>query len=116
VGPLRSFGRQLAKGTTPMLVLAVIGDGEWYGYDIAQRIRELSGGAFAPSEGALYPALHRLEAEGALVAVWRDCDRGPRRRYYRLTDHGRGLLEASRSEWTTFAQSVERVALGGQHG
>ncbi|MFL5679384.1 MAG: PadR family transcriptional regulator [Chloroflexota bacterium] len=111
-----SFGQQLAKGTTPMLVLAVIGDGELYGYDIAQRIRERSGGAFAPSEGALYPALHRLEAEGALVAVWRDSDRGPRRRYYRLTDQGRGLLASSKDEWTSFAQSVERVALGGGDG
>lgn len=110
---LRSFGQQLAKGTTPLLVLSVIAEGELYGYDIAQRIREMSGGAFAPSEGALYPTLHRLEAEGALEAVWRDSDRGPRRRYYRLTEQGRGLLAASKQEWSTFAKSVERVTLGG---
>ena len=113
VKPLRSFGQQLAKGTTPLLVLSVIADGEIYGYDIAQRIRDMSGGAFAPSEGALYPTLHRLEAEGALEAVWRDSNRGPRRRYYRLTEHGRGLLDAGRQEWASFAKSVERVTLGG---
>ena len=97
----------------PLLVLSVIADGEVYGYDIAQRIRDMSGGAFAPSEGALYPTLHRLEAEGALQAVWRDSDRGPRRRYYRLTDQGQALLAESKREWSSFARSIERVTLGG---
>ena len=72
---------QLLKGTTPLLVLSVLRDGELYGYEIAQRIRLRSGGAFAPSEGALYPALHALEADGALTATWRESDKGPRRRH-----------------------------------
>ena len=114
---LKSFGNQLVKGTTPMLVLSVIGEGELYGYEIAQRIREESGGGLAPSEGSLYPTLHRLEADGALEAVWRESDRGPRRRYYKVTDHGRGLLASSQDEWSTFARMVERVALrGGRNG
>src|SRR3954452_19913275 len=114
---LKTVGSQLVKGTTPMLVLAVIGEGELYGYEIAQRIRDTSGGSFAPSEGALYPALHRLEADGALEAVWRESDRGPRRRYYRATEDGRRLLASSKDEWSTFAQMIERVALrGANHG
>ena len=56
---------QLARGATPLLVLAVLRDRELYGYQIAQEIRARSGGAFAPSEGSLYPALHRLEARRA---------------------------------------------------
>ena len=111
--PRAPFATQLLKGTTPLLVLSVIGDGEVYGYEIAQRVRDESGGAFAPSEGSLYPALHRLEAEGALAATWRDSDRGPRRRYYRLTDRGRGLLAESRAEWGAFVQTVNRVTVGG---
>jgi PadR family transcriptional regulator PadR len=94
------------------LVLTVIGEGELYGYEIAQRIRELSGGAFAPSEGSLYPSLHRLEADGALVAMWRDSDRGPRRRYYRLTPKGGDMLRESRREWATFVQGVQAVTTG----
>ncbi|MDA8236409.1 MAG: helix-turn-helix transcriptional regulator [Chloroflexi bacterium] len=109
-----SFATQLLKGTTPLLVLSVIGEGELYGYEIAQRVREQSGGAFAPSEGSLYPALHRLEADGALAATWRDSDRGPRRRYYRLTDRGRGLLAESRAEWSAFVRTVDRVAVPGR--
>jgi PadR family transcriptional regulator PadR len=103
---------QLIKGMTPMLVLAVIGDGELYGYEIAQTIRDHSGGAFAPSEGSLYPTLHRLELDGALEATWRDGDKGPRRRYYRLTKKGQGLLAESRADWSVLVRAVFGVTSG----
>ena len=103
---------QLLKGTTTLLVLTVLRDGELYGYEIALRIRERSGGAFAPSEGALYPALHALEANGALQASWRESDRGPRRRYYKITKTGLGMLEAHAEEWATFSMGMAR-AVGG---
>ncbi len=97
---------QLLKGTTPLLVLTVLREGELYGYEIAQRIRERSGGAFAPSEGSLYPALHALESEGALVANWRESDRGPRRRYYAITDKGQAMLAEHEAEWESFARAM----------
>lgn len=103
---------QLLKGTTPLLVLTVIGDGELYGYEIAQRIRDGSGGAFAPSEGSLYPALHRLEADGALLGSWRASDRGPRRRYYKLTPKGTGLLAENRDRFAAFVAGVQGVTAG----
>jgi PadR family transcriptional regulator PadR len=100
---------QLLKGTTPLLVLSVLRDGELYGYEIAQRIRERSGGAFAPSEGTLYPALHALEAEGALVAAWRESDRGPRRRYYRITPQGGAMLAEHERAWAEFSHTIQRT-------
>ena len=103
---------QLLKGTMTLLVLTVLRDGELYGYEIALRIRERSGWAFAPSEGSLYPALHALEADGALEASWRDSDRGPRRRYYKITKTGLGMLEAHAEEWATFSLGMAR-AVGG---
>ena len=103
---------QLLKGTTTLLVLTVLRDGELYGYEIALRIRERSGGAFAPSEGSLYPALHALEADGALEASWRDSDRGPRRRYYKITKTGLGMLESHAEEWATFSLGMARAVSG----
>ncbi|MGD0863635.1 MAG: helix-turn-helix transcriptional regulator [Candidatus Limnocylindrales bacterium] len=103
---------QLLKGTTTLLVLTVLHDGELYGYEIAQRIRERSGGAFVPSEGSLYPALHALEADGALQASWRESNRGPRRRYYKITKTGLGMLEAHAQEWAAFSVGMAR-AVGG---
>ena len=101
---------QLLKGTVPFLVLSVLGDGELYGYQIAQRIRERSGAVLAPSEGSLYPALHRLERDGAVVAEWRASEVGPRRRYYALTPGGRQALAAARAEWRAFTGVVGAVA------
>lgn len=100
---------QLLKGTTTLLVLTVLREGELYGYEIAQRIRDRSGGAFLPSEGSLYPALHALEADGALEASWREGDRGPRRRYYRITKTGLGMLEAHAQEWASFSLGMARA-------
>lgn len=100
---------QLLKGTTTLLILAVLRDGELYGYEIAARIRERSRAFIDPGEGWLYPALHRLEAEGALEATWRESEIGPQRRYYRLTRRGTRLLEAQESEWESFSRSVRRV-------
>ena len=101
---------QLLKGTTTLLVLAVLREGELYGYQIVVKIRERSDGAFAPSEGSLYPTLHRLETEGGLEAVWRDGDKGPRRRWYRITPAGRARLAALEEEWAAFSVAVRRVA------
>jgi PadR family transcriptional regulator PadR len=109
-GPKPSFRSQLVNGTTPLLILAVIGDEDVYGYEIAKRLRDRSDGAVAPSEGSLYPTLHKLELDGALQATWRASDRGPRRRYYQLTDRGRGLLAEARAEWQAFALVVDRIA------
>ena len=100
---------QLLKGTTTLLVLTVLRDGELYGYEIALRIKERSGGAFVPSEGSLYPALHALEADGALEASWRESDRGPRRRYYKITGSGLGMLEEHAQEWAAFSLSMGRA-------
>ena len=100
----------LLKGTLPLLVLSVIADGELYGYEIAQRIRDRSGDLFAPSEGSLYPTLHRLEGAGALSARWRSSERGPRRRYYAITVAGESLLAEASEEWSRVSAGVNRVA------
>ncbi len=104
-----SIRAQLMKGTTPYLVLAVLRDGEAYGYEIARRIRERSTGEFMPSEGALYPALHRLEAEGALRASWREGTVGPRRRWYAITEAGLTALAGHEREWAAFSRAVNLV-------
>jgi PadR family transcriptional regulator PadR len=101
---------QLLKGTVPFLVLSVLAEGELYGYQIAQRIRERSAAFLAPSEGSLYPALHRLERDGAVVADWRASELGPRRRYYTLTPAGEKLLAEARAEWVTFTGVVSAIA------
>lgn len=100
---------QLLKGTTHLLILGVLRDAELHGYEIRQRIRERSAAVIEPGEGWLYPALHRLEAEGAVAATWRAGERGPRRRYYRITRQGLATLAALEADWESFARSVRLV-------
>lgn len=100
---------QLLKGTTSLLILGVLRETELYGYEIGQRIRERSEAVISPGEGWLYPALHRLEAQGFLEATWREGGPGPRRRYYAITRHGIQALDAQAREWERFAQSVRLV-------
>ena len=106
----------LLKGTLPLLVLSVLRDEELYGYEITQRIRDRSGELFAPSEGSLYPALHRLERDGALAATWRASERGPRRRYYAITPAGETLFADASREWDAVSSGVSRMARAADHG
>lgn len=103
---------QLLKGTTTLLILAVLSEEELYGYEIAARIRDRSAAFIDPGEGWLYPALHKLELDGALEATWRASEIGPKRRYYQLTRKGSRMLAAQASEWESFARSVHRVTGG----
>jgi DNA-binding PadR family transcriptional regulator len=100
---------QLLKGTTELLILSVLEDEPRHGYEIAQLIHARAAG-LALSDGALYPALHRLEKRGALDGWWQPGSGGPRRRYYTLTDEGRGLLADARQEWDRFVSEVGSVA------
>ena len=96
-----------------LLILSLLSRKTMYGYEIAATVHQDTEGAFTWREGSLYPTLHRLEAEGALEATWRDGKGGPRRRYYRLTRSGLTALESAERDWATFAGGVNRVALDG---
>ena len=88
----------VAASATP-LVLAILEEGESYGYAIIQRVRELSGGEIAWTDGILYPVLHRLEAQGCITARWGESEAGRRRKYYSLKRHGRDVLADWKAQW-----------------
>jgi PadR family transcriptional regulator PadR len=99
----------LFRGLLPLLILRTVAEGELYGYEISRRIRQSTGEALALSEGSLYPALHRLEADGALEAKWQPSEKGPSRRYYRITKKGSGMLAKYEREWTDVRLAVDRL-------
>ena len=88
----------VAASATP-LVLAILGEGESYGYAILQRVSVLSGGEVQWTDGMLYPVLHRLERQGYVAAKWDESENGRRRKYYRITKEGRAELVAQRQQW-----------------
>jgi PadR family transcriptional regulator PadR len=88
----------VAASATP-LVLAILAEGDSYGYAIIKRVAELSGGHLQWTDGMLYPVLHRLERQGHVAAKWSASESGRRRRYYRITRDGRTQLAAQREQW-----------------
>jgi PadR family transcriptional regulator PadR len=106
--------RDLRRGSARVLILAMLTEKPMYGYQIAKELKRRSEGYFAFKEGTLYPALHGLEKEGLLTSQWEVVDKGPSRKYYRLTEDGRKVLADSAEEWTTFSQRLLSI-LGEQH-
>jgi PadR family transcriptional regulator, regulatory protein PadR len=88
----------VAASATP-LVLAILAEGDSYGYAIIKRVAEMSGGHLQWTDGMLYPVLHRLERLGLVAAKWSGSETGRRRKYYRITKEGRTQLAAQRKQW-----------------
>ena len=97
----------IAASSTP-IVLAILAEGDSYGYQILKRVRELSGGHMEWTDGMLYPVLHRLERLGHVEARWEVADSGRRRKYYRITPGGRAQLAEEHKQW----QAVDATLRG----
>ena len=88
----------VAASATP-LVLAILAEGDSYGYAIIKRVADLSGGHLQWTDGMLYPVLHRLERQGLVAAKWSTSENGRKRKYYRISREGRAQLGAQRQQW-----------------
>ena len=97
------------QGTLDMLVLKALARGPLHGYDVAEHILAWSGEVLRVEEGALYPALHRLELRGLLASTWGVSANNRRAKFYRLTAAGRKQLAAESSEWVRLSSAVARV-------
>jgi len=95
----------VAASATP-LVLAILAEGESYGYAILKRVRELSDGELEWTDGMLYPLLHRLHRLGYVTTEWRTPPEGRRRRYYAITDEGHAAFAEHRRQWATVTRAL----------
>lgn len=93
------FSKDLVAASSIPLVLAILAEGDSYGYAILQRVRQRSGGRLEWTDGMLYPVLHRLERLGHVAARWAIADNGRRRKYYRITAAGRRRLADVQRQW-----------------
>ena len=100
---------QIRKGSTPVLILSLLAEQPMYGYQIARELAQRSQGYFQMKEGLLYPALHQMEQKGLLSSDWLEAAGARRRRYYSITEKGRGVLSDSVDEWTRFTDKLMEV-------
>lgn len=91
------------------MILSILVSSENYGYQIIQRVKELSGGKLEWSDGMLYPVLHRLEKDGFIRSQWKMSKGGRLRKYYMLTDRGREELEKERKQWLSVHEALSKL-------
>ena len=106
-----AINKDLTAAASTPLVLAILAEGDSYGYAILQRVREVSGGRMEWTDGMLYPVLHRLERLGFIEARWEQAETGRKRKYYRITDAGHTQLAEERRQW----QAVDSALRGVWH-
>ncbi len=108
-------GKDLVAASATPIVLAILADGESYGYEIIKRVNELSGGALEWSDGMLYPLLHRLARLGYVESFWRSAAESGgagskrRRKYYRLTSEGAEALQDQQDQWALVTATLQRA-------
>ncbi|NNM35344.1 MAG: PadR family transcriptional regulator [Gemmatimonadetes bacterium] len=107
-------GSDLFTGTLDMLVLQSLEAGPRHGYAVGKWLRDHSGGVLSVGEGALYPALHRLQTKGYLTSAAGRTETGRKAKFYRLTPMGQGRLETEAQRWKTYSHAV--ASLMGQEG
>src|SRR5262249_55774710 len=104
------FARELKRGSTELLILALLEERDRHGYEIARLISERSRGAIQFHVASLYPTLYRMEEKDLLEGRWVEKPGQRRRRYYRLTKAGRTALTSQRNDWESFFDALNRVA------
>lgn len=100
---------EILPGTLDLLILKAISLGVLHGYGVLLRIQQISGGAFAVEQGALYPALYRLEERGMLASEWGVSENNRKAKYYRLTRKGERKLHEETESWNRQASAVAMV-------
>jgi PadR family transcriptional regulator, regulatory protein PadR len=105
----RNEAGQLIQGTMEMLILKALARGTMHGYGVAEWIEQTSQQVLKVEEGALYPALHRLELRGLLSAKWGASENNRRAKFYQLTADGRKRLESESSRWARLSAAVAFV-------
>ena len=106
----RKLISQLRRGTVEYCVLALLRDGERYGFELVRELSAVDG--LVTSEGTIYPLLTRLRKDSLVTTFWRESESGPPRRYYELTAAGRAALADFSREWARFRGSVDAILEG----
>ena len=104
------LARELKRGSTELLVLALLEERDRHGYEIARLIEGRSAGAISFHVASLYPTLYRMEDRDLIQGRWIEKTGQRRRRYYRITAAGRTVLASQRSTWQAFFEALSRVA------
>jgi PadR family transcriptional regulator PadR len=101
--------KALMAASTKPIILTILLDGEDYGYNIIQRVKDLSSGTLEWSDGMLYPVLQRMEKEGLIASKWNISEEGRYRKYYKITEVGRTELKTEMAQWRSVIGALSKL-------
>jgi transcriptional regulator len=104
-----AFKSDMPQGTLDMVILQVVAAGRIHGYALAQRIKLISRDLLQIQQGSLYPALHRLEHRGLLLAEWKPSETGRDAKFYRLSAKGRAHLQKETAKWARLSEAIALI-------
>jgi DNA-binding PadR family transcriptional regulator len=110
------FNRELVKGSTSLILLQLLNERDMYGYELVKELEQRSDNGLSVKEGTLYPALHKLEKQEYIEFYWQEQEKGPARKYYRITNAGKAMLNEKTKEWQEFVKVMNKVIGRSNHG
>ena len=112
-GEVDKWLKELKRGATKFSILAILRDGDMYGYELRHEFASRAGGVMELTEGNAYPKLHSMESDGLISSYWKESDQGlPPRKYYHITDKGITMLNEMILEWTRYTGAMDNIWRG----
>jgi PadR family transcriptional regulator PadR len=105
------FYQQIIKGSIKFVILSILESREMYGYGLIQAVNRKTKGFFEWRQSAVYTALHKMQKAGLVKSRWRPAGIARKRKYYHLTEKGRKLLVANRTEWLAFSKCMNKLTV-----
>lgn len=107
-----AMDKGLIGGSTVLMLLSLLNEKDYYGYEIIKEIERRSSNVFQFKEGTVYPLLHRMEGQGLIQSYKEKAETGKERKYYQITAKGKTQLTAEQKQWSVFTASVQQVTGG----
>ncbi|MEM6718158.1 MAG: PadR family transcriptional regulator [Bacteroidota bacterium] len=103
------LSKELVGASSIPIILSVLSEQESYGYEIIQKVKELSDGQITYADGTLYPVLHKLEKKKLIESYWKVSESGRKRKYYSISDTGKTVLDTKKQNWILMNQIITKL-------
>lgn len=106
---MEKLSKELIGASSTPIILSILSKNESYGYEIIQKVKEISNGKIEYGDGTLYPVLHKLEKKELIESYWKTADNGRKRKYYKISNKGKKELLAEKENWTSINQIISKL-------
>ena len=106
---MEKLSKELIGASSVPIILSILSQNESYGYEIIQKVKELSDGKIEYGDGTLYPVLHKLEKKGLIESYWKIPESGRKRKYYKINNNGQQELATEKESWTAINQIISKL-------